>query len=173
MNGGRCFLRIMTLAKKIAKEGEMRFAEIASVLRVPETTLRRWLESEKSLYVCRLDEGKTALVSTPGEAEMWFACFDCDAKTKGICRGFGDSNSPETFSVLIAQLEANDIKCRTVQSRYFSEVYGIDLSPQQISEYVSRGKNGKHVPADIVNLRPRKKNKRKVKHPVKREPAGR
>jgi transcriptional regulator with XRE-family HTH domain len=149
--------KIIALARTAAKEGEMRFCEIACIFRVSPTTLEHWLESEKVLYSCRLNEGKTAMASTPGEAEMYFTCFDCEAREKDVCRGYGDASYPEDFFVLVAQLEANGVRSRLDQAKYLAEVFKIDVSPQQISEYLSRKKYNKPVPEDIVDLKPRKR----------------
>jgi transcriptional regulator with XRE-family HTH domain len=151
--------KIAALARDAAKDGEMIFCEIASVSRVARVTLKRWLESGKTNYACRLDEERTVSASTPGEAEIQFACFDCEARSKGICRGYGNSCYPENFFVLINQLESNGIASRLEQSRILAETFGVELSPHQISEYISRMKKGKSVNEDIFDLKTRKRGK--------------
>lgn len=145
--------KIAALARTAAKDGEMVFCEIASVSGVTEATLRRWLESDKTSYTCKLDDGKTVTVLTPGEAGMHFACFDCEARAKGVCRGYGDSCYPENFIVMISQLEANGIRSRIEQSKILGEAFGLWLTPHQISEFISRMKKGKPVNEDIVDLK--------------------
>jgi transcriptional regulator with XRE-family HTH domain len=149
--------KLAVLARTAAKDGELRFDEIACILRVTRSTLKRWLESSKTSYSCRLREGITVTASTPGEAEMWFACFDCEAKAKGSCRGYGNSLYPENIFVLIALLKANGIDSRIEQSKLLAETFGVELSPHQISEIMSREKNGKPVKEDLVDLKVHKR----------------
>jgi transcriptional regulator with XRE-family HTH domain len=144
--------KIAALVRATAKIGEIRFDEIQGILRLNRSTLKHWLESEKTSYSCKLDEGKTVIASTPGEAGMRLLCFDCEARANEDCRGYGENNYPENIFVLIALFQANGVYNRKEQARLLQESYGIELSPHQISELLSRKKHGKPVPEDIENL---------------------
>jgi predicted RNase H-like nuclease (RuvC/YqgF family) len=144
--------KIAALARATAKLGELRFDEIQGMLRLNRSTLKHWLESEKTTYSCKLDKGKTVIASTPGEAEMRLLCFDCEARASEDCRGYGENNYPENLFVLIALLQANGVYNRKEQAQMLRESYGIELSSHLISELLSRKKHGKPVPEDIENL---------------------
>jgi transcriptional regulator with XRE-family HTH domain len=148
---------IAALAKSAARAGELRFSEIQGILRLNRSTLKHWLESEKALYSCKLSGERTVTASTPGEAGMLLLCFDCEARARDDCRGYGDSDYPENIFVLLALLEANGIYGRAEQARALRESYGIELSPHQISELLSRKKHGKPVPEDVENIYTRKR----------------
>jgi transcriptional regulator with XRE-family HTH domain len=144
--------KIAMLARATAKIGELRFDEIQGLLRLNRSVLKHWLSSEKTSYSCKLDEGKTVLASTPGEAGMRLLCFDCEARANEDCRGYGENNYPENIFVLISLLQANGIYNRKEQAQLLHESYGIELSPHQISELLSRKKHGKPVPENLKNL---------------------
>ncbi|MDR1137257.1 MAG: helix-turn-helix domain-containing protein [Synergistaceae bacterium] len=144
--------KIAALARKAAREDELRFDEIQAILRVDRTTLRRWLEEETVSYHCKLFPEKAIIACTPGAAGMMLACFDCEERDKGDCRGYGEDNYPENIFVLIALLKANGIYNRTEQSQVLRESHGIELTPHQISELLSRKRHGKSVPEDVENM---------------------
>jgi transcriptional regulator with XRE-family HTH domain len=144
--------RTAALARETARLGELRFDEIQGLLRLSRSTLKHWLENEKTNYSCKLDEGKTVMASTPGEAGVRLLCFDCEARASEDCKGYGEDNYPENLFVLISLLQANGVYNRKEQAQLLYESYGIEVSPHQISELLSRKKHGKPVPEDIENL---------------------
>jgi transcriptional regulator with XRE-family HTH domain len=140
------------LARETARLGAIRFDEIAVILRVDRSTLKRWLETEMVSYTCRLFKEKTVTASTPGEAGLRLQCFVCEARANEDCGGYGDIGYPENFSVLIEMLETNGVYSREAQAKILLESYGKELTPHQISEVLSRKKHGKTVPEDIEYL---------------------
>jgi len=149
--------KLANLARDTAKSGEIRFDEIAETLQIDRATLKRWLASKKNTYVCRLFVEKTVEAFTPDEAGIRLQCFDCESKADEDCSGYGNTASPGDFFAMIALYEANGIYEREEQARLLHESYNMELTPHQISEYLSRKKNGKPVPADIINLQPYKR----------------
>jgi hypothetical protein len=145
--------KIASLARETAVNGEVRFDEIAYILGVSKSTLKHWLESSKSLYKCRLFEDRTVIAATPGEAGTRLACFDCEARAKGSCRGYGENNYPENFFALIAMIAANGVCEREEQSKLLRDSYDIELTAHQISELVSRKKLGKSIPDAIKDMK--------------------
>ena len=149
--------KLANLARETARSGEIRFDDIAGTLRIDRATLRRWLALKKNAYVCRLFTEKTVEAFTPDEAGIRLQCFDCENKASENCGGYGNTASPGDFFAMIALYEANGIYEREEQARLLRESYNIDLTPHKISEYLSRKKSGKPVPADIINLQPYKR----------------
>ena len=149
--------KLAKMARETAKSGEIRFDEIAEILQVDRATLRRWFASNKNTYVCRLLVEKTVEAYTPDEAGIRLQCFDCENKANEDCSGYGNTVSPGDFFALIALYEANGIYDREEQARLLNESYNMDLTPHQISEYLSRKKTGKPIPTDIINLQPYKR----------------
>jgi transcriptional regulator with XRE-family HTH domain len=147
------------VARKAARTGELRFDEIQAILRADRATLRRWLESEKTGYRCKLSEENTVMACTPDEAELLLACFDCEKRASGDCRGYGKNVYPENLCVLLCLLNASGIYGRAEQSQVLRKSYGIELSPHQISEFLSRKRHGKPVPEDIENMDIRKRSR--------------
>jgi transcriptional regulator with XRE-family HTH domain len=144
--------KIAALARETARGGELRFDEISAILNLNRSALKHLLESEKTGYTCKMADGKTVTASTPGEAGMRFLCFDCEARASEDCRGYGENSYPENIFVLIALFEANGVYSRIEQSELLRESYGIEFSPHQISELLSRKKHGKPVPEDVENI---------------------
>jgi hypothetical protein len=144
--------KLAAIARAAAKAGELRFDEIAGILSRPRSTLRRWLESEKCSYSCKLFKDRVVTAATPGEAGLRLLCFDCGELVNEGCRGFGENNYPENIFVFIALLKANGVYKGDDLSRYMLESYNIEISPHQISELLSRKKHGKPVPDDLVDL---------------------
>jgi transcriptional regulator with XRE-family HTH domain len=144
--------KIAALARAAARAGELRFDEISAILNLSRSALKHWLESEKAVYQCKMADGKTVTASTPGEAGMRLLCFDCEARAREDCRGYGENSYPENIFVLIALFEANGVYSRIEQSELLRESYGIELSPHQVSELLSRKKRGKPVPEDVENI---------------------
>ena len=149
--------KLARLARETASSGEIRFDEIAETLRIDRATLRRWLASKKIMYECRLFTEKTVEAYTPDEAGIRLQCFDCESKADEDCNGYGNTGSPGDFFAIIALYEANGINDREEQARLLHDTYDMELTAHQISEYLSRQKNGKPVPADIINLQPYKR----------------
>ena len=149
--------KLASMARETAKNGEIRFDEIAEFLQVDRATLRRWFASNKNTYVCRLFVEKIVEAFTPDEAGIRLQCFDCENKANEDCSGYGNTVSPGDFFALIALYEANGIYDREEQARLLNESYNMDLTPHQISEYLSRKKTGKPIPTDVINLQPYKR----------------
>jgi transcriptional regulator with XRE-family HTH domain len=145
--------KIAALARWAARAGEVRFDEIQGMLRMNRRALRRWLESEKAVYVCKLSPERTVTATTPGEAGMRLSCFDCDARAKELCRGYGETSYPENVFMLVAMFEANGIFDREEQARILRESFDMDISARQLTEMISRKKRGKPVPEDFIYLK--------------------
>jgi hypothetical protein len=144
--------KVAALARETARLGEIRFDEIAGILRADRSSLKRWLETEKVSYTCRLFGEKTVTASTPGEAGLRLQCFVCEARADEDCEGYGDIGYPENFSALMETLKANGVYNREEQAKVLLESCGKKLTPHQISEILSRKKHGKTVPEDIEYL---------------------
>jgi hypothetical protein len=86
------------------------------------------------------------------EAGIKLRCFDCEARVKEDCRGFGESSYPENLFVLISILEANGIYKRNEQAALLRDSFDMDITPHQLSETLSRQKRGKKVSEDLTNL---------------------
>ena len=145
--------KVAALARETARAGELRFDEIACLLDVSKSKLKRWLEAVKMTYRCRLFGDRSVTARTPGEAGMRLACFDCEARVRNNCRGYGEDNHPENIFAMIAVLSANGLFEREEQSKFLRETYGIELSAHQISELVSRKKHGKTIPEEIEDMK--------------------
>jgi transcriptional regulator with XRE-family HTH domain len=150
--------RLAALARETAAAGIIPFEEIADLLGVKISTLSRWLESVKVAYTCRMDEGKTVMASSPGEAAMRLVCFDCEERAKKICEGFGKGYDPENFSATMDLLEANGIYSRQDQAEILSKSYEMDFTPHALSDLISKKNKGKPIPQDIEDMRVRKRN---------------
>ncbi|MDR1649894.1 MAG: helix-turn-helix transcriptional regulator [Synergistaceae bacterium] len=140
------------LAREAIRTGEVRFDEVQAALHLNRRTLRQWLESEMGEYRCRLFDDRTVMATTPTEAGIKLRCFDCEAKAKEDCRGFGESSYPENLFVLISILEANGIYKRNEQAALLRDSFDMDITPHQLSEALSRQKRGKKVSEDLTNL---------------------
>ena len=149
--------KLANLARETARSGEICFEDIIGILKIDRAILRRWLASKKNTYVCRLFIEKTVEAFTPDEAGIRLQCFDCESKANEDCSGYGNTASPGDFFAIIALYEANGIYEREEQARLLHESFNMELTPHQISEYLSRKKTGKPVPADIINLQPYKR----------------
>ena len=144
------------LARSTIREGEIRFDEVQAALHLNRRSLKQWLESEKGEYCCKLFNDRAVLATTPMEAGIKLGCFDCEARACDDCRGYGENNYPENIFMLIAMLEANGINKREEQAQLLRDSFGMDITPHQLSETLSRQKYGKRVPENFVNLRPNK-----------------
>jgi transcriptional regulator with XRE-family HTH domain len=144
--------RMEKLARSIAHEGEFTFSEMLAVFRVKRSILKRWLNLGKQVYRCRLDEGRTVMADTPGEAALRLLCFDCIESETGECRGYGNERRPENLIMLLVRMDINGVYNKTEQSQLLLEGYGIELTPHEISEIVYRHKNGLPVPENAFYL---------------------
>jgi hypothetical protein len=151
--------KLARLARETAASGKVPFHRMPPVLGVTEAKLLRWLEASKVEYVCMMDELKAIRASSPDEAGMKLVCFDCEARAKGICRGFGRERDPERLDELIFAFKDNGICGRDKHSEVLSESYGIEMSAHEISEFMSRKKHGKPVPENIEDMKVRKRRK--------------
>jgi transcriptional regulator with XRE-family HTH domain len=140
------------LVRSIAHEGAFTFSEMLTILRVKRSILKRWLNSGKQVYRCRLDEGRNVMADTPGEAALRLLCFDCGEFENGECRGYGNEKRPEHLIMLLLRMEINGIYNKTEQSQLLAESYGIELTSHEISEIVYKHKNGLKVPEGIFYL---------------------
>jgi transcriptional regulator with XRE-family HTH domain len=144
--------KLAALARETAKAGELCFAEIAHALGVEPPVLTRWLEAVKTVYKCRLFPENSASASTPGGAGAKLCCFDCDARDKGNCGGFGEKIQPENTFAIISMLEANGVTGRSEQAEIISRTSGREISAHQISDLMSRKKRGLPIPEDLLYL---------------------
>lgn len=144
--------RLERLARSIAHEGEFTFNEMLTVFRVKRSILKRWLDLGKRVYRCRLDEDRTVMADTPGEAALRLLCFDCIESESGECRGYGNERRPEHLIMLLVRMDINGIYNKTEQSQLLAEGYGIELTPHEISEIAYRYKNGLPVPEGVFYL---------------------
>jgi transcriptional regulator with XRE-family HTH domain len=144
--------KLAALARETAKAGELCFGEISHALDVKLAVLTRWLEAVKTNYTCRLFPEKSVSASTPGGAGAKLRCFDCDARDKGDCGGFGDIIHPENAFGIISLLEANGVTNRNEQAEIISKVADREISAHQISDLMSRKKRGLPVPEDLLYL---------------------
>lgn len=154
-NAGRS-KKLANLARETAKNGDISFDEISETLMVGRPTLRRWFALEINVYHCQLFAEKTVEAFMPREAGIRLQCFDCESKAAGDCKGYGNTASPEDFFAAIALFESNGINDREEQADLLRETYNMELSAHLISEYISRGKNGKPIPPNVINLQPYK-----------------
>jgi transcriptional regulator with XRE-family HTH domain len=145
--------KVAALARQTARAGGVRFDEIQGILRLNRRTLRRWLESEKAVYACKMSGERTVTAATPGEAGMRLSCFDCEALAKELCRGYGETSYPENTFMLVAMFEANGIFDREEHARILRESFDADISARQLTEMISRKKRGKPVPEDFIYLK--------------------
>jgi transcriptional regulator with XRE-family HTH domain len=144
--------KLAALARETAKAGELCFGEISYALGVKPSTLTRWLEAVKTDYPCRLFPEKSVSASTPGGAGAKLCCFDCDARDKGDCRGFGERIHPENAFGIISLLESNGITNRDEQAEIISRVADREVTAHQISDLMSRKKRGLPIPEDLLYL---------------------
>lgn len=140
------------LAREAAKAGELCFGEIAHALGVEPPVLTRWLEAVKTTYTCRLFPENSVSASTPGGAGAKLLCFDCDARDKGDCRGFGEKIYPENTFGIISMLEANGVTNRNEQAEIISRASDRGITAHQISDLMSRKKHGLPIPEDLLYL---------------------
>jgi transcriptional regulator with XRE-family HTH domain len=151
--------RLARLARETAASGKVPLRKMPPILGVTESVLMRWLESAKVEYVCMMDERKAVKASCPDQAAMKLVCFDCEARAKGICCGFGREHDPEAFDELVLAFEDNGIYGREKHSKVLLESYEMDMSAREISEFMSRKKHGKPVPESIEDMKVRKRRK--------------
>ncbi|GHV44859.1 hypothetical protein FACS1894204_02710 [Synergistales bacterium] len=144
--------KIAALARTTARAGDICFNEIQVILCLTQATLTHYLETEVVSYSCRMSKEKTVMTSNPGEAGMRLLCFDCEARAKEICGGYGENNQPESIFTLIAMLEANGICNREDQSKELSKSCNTEMSAHQISDLLSRKKHGKPIPEYTENM---------------------
>jgi DNA-binding transcriptional ArsR family regulator len=144
--------KLAALARETAKAGELCFGEIAHALGVKPAVLTRWLEAVKMTYTCRIFPENSVIASTPGGAGAKLRCFDCDARDKGNCRGFGDIIHPDNAFGIISLLEANGVTNRDEQAEIISKVADREISAHQISDLMSRKKRGLPIPEDLLYL---------------------
>jgi transcriptional regulator with XRE-family HTH domain len=144
--------KLASLAREAAKAGELCFGEIAHALDVKPSVLTRWLEAVKTTYTCRLFPEKSVSASTPGGAGAKLCCFDCDARDKGDCRGFGDRIYAENIFGIISMFEANGVTNRDEQAEIISKIADREISAHQISDLMSRKKRGLPIPEDLLYL---------------------
>jgi transcriptional regulator with XRE-family HTH domain len=147
--------KMAALARTAIRTGEIRFDEVQAALHLNRRVLKQWLESESGEYRCKLFDGRTVTATTPTEAGIKLRCFDCEARADEDCRGYGESSYPENLFIIIGLLEANGIHGREEQARILRESFDMDITAHQLSDALSRQKNGKPVPEDIVNMRVR------------------
>jgi transcriptional regulator with XRE-family HTH domain len=138
--------RVEKLARSVAHGGEFTFSEMLAVFRVSRSVLKRWLDLGKQLYQCRLDDSKTVMANTPGEAALYFVCFDCEENMANECRSYGNEKRPENIIELLVSMDVNGICNRTEQSELLGESYGINLLAHEISEIMRKHKSGLNVP---------------------------
>jgi transcriptional regulator with XRE-family HTH domain len=144
--------KLAAVARETAKAGELCFGEIAYAMGVAPPVLTRWLETVRMAYTCRLFPENAVSASTPGGAGAKLCCFDCDARDKGDCRGFGEKIYPENTFAIISLLEANGVTNRNEQAGIISKVSDREITAHQISDLVSRKKRGLPVPEDLLYL---------------------
>jgi transcriptional regulator with XRE-family HTH domain len=144
--------KLAALAREAGKAGELCFGEIAHALGVKGAVLTRWLEAVKTTYTCRIFPENSVVVSTPGGAGAKLCCFDCDAREKGDCRGFGNMIRPENTFGIISLLEANGVTNREEQAEIVSRASDREFSAHQISDLMSRKKHGLPIPEDLLYL---------------------
>jgi transcriptional regulator with XRE-family HTH domain len=140
------------IAREAAKGGALCFGEIQGVFGIEADVLTRWLKSAKMAYTCRLFKENTADAFTPGEAGVKLGCFDCDAREKGTCNGFGDAILSDNIFGIISMLEANGIMNRNEQAEIVSRYAGREISGHQISDILSKKKHGLPVSEDLIYL---------------------
>jgi transcriptional regulator with XRE-family HTH domain len=144
--------KLAALAREAAKAGELCFGEIAYALDVKPPVLTRWLEAVKTTYTCRLFPENSVLASTPGGAGAKLRCFDCDARDKGDCNGFGEKIQTENIFGIISMLEANGVTNRNEEAEIISKAADQEISGHQISDLISRKKRGLPIPEDLLYL---------------------
>jgi hypothetical protein len=103
-------------------------------------------------YTCRLFPEKSVSASTPGGAGVKLCCFDCDARDKEDCRGFGNMLHQENAFGIISLLESNGVTNRDEQAEIINRVADREISAHQISDLVSRKKRGLPIPEDLLYL---------------------
>ena len=140
------------LAREAAKAGILCFGEIAHALDVEPPVLTRWLKTVKTTYTCRLFPENSVSASTPGGAGAKLLCFDCDAKEKGDCRGFGKEIYPENTFGIVSLLEANGVTNRNEQAEIISRASDREITAHQLSDLMSRKKHGLQIPKDLLYL---------------------
>jgi transcriptional regulator with XRE-family HTH domain len=144
--------KLAAVARETAKAGELCFGEIAYALNVKPPALTRWLEAVKTVYTCRLFPENSVSASTPGGAGAKLLCFDCDARDKGDCRGFGEKIYPENTFGIVSMLEANGVTNRNEQAEIISRASDREINAHQISDLISRKKRGLPIPEDLLYL---------------------
>ncbi|MDR1623129.1 MAG: hypothetical protein LBS00_12210, partial [Synergistaceae bacterium] len=144
--------KLAALARDAAKAGELCFGEIAHALGVKDAVLTRWLEAVKTAYTCRIFPENSVSASTPGGAGAKLCCFDCDARDKGDCRGFGNMIHPENAFGIISLLESNGVTNRDEQAEIISRASDHEITAHQISDLMSRKKRGLPIHEDLLYL---------------------
>jgi transcriptional regulator with XRE-family HTH domain len=144
--------KLAALTREAARAGELCFGEISHSLGVKPAVLTRWLEAVKTIYKCRIFPEKSVSASTPGGAGAKLCCFDCDARDKGDCNGFGDMIHPENVFGIISLLESNGVTNRDEEAEIISSLSDREISAHQISDLISRKKRGLPIPEDLLYL---------------------
>ena len=144
--------KIAALARSTIRAGEIRFDEVQAILRLNRRTLKQWLESEKGEYRCKLFDDRVVLATTPMEAGIKLNCFDCEARASEGCRGYGENNYPENLFMLVAMFEANGIYGRKEQAALLCDSFDMNITAHQLSDALSKQKQGKRVSEDLVNM---------------------
>jgi transcriptional regulator with XRE-family HTH domain len=144
--------KLAALAREAAKGGELCFSEISLALDAKPPVLTRWLEAVKMNYTCRLFPEKSVSASTPGGAGAKLRCFDCGARDKGDCKGFGNMIHPDNAFGIISLLESNGVTNRNEQAEIISKVADREITAHQISDLISRKKRGLPISEDLLYL---------------------
>jgi transcriptional regulator with XRE-family HTH domain len=144
--------KLAAIARETAKAGELCFDEIAYALDVEPPVLTRWLEAVITVYACKLFPENSVSAFTPSEAGAKLCCFDCDAREKGDCRGFGEKIHPENTFAIISMLEANGITSRSEQAEIISKGSDREITAHQVSDLMSRKKHGLPIPENLLYL---------------------
>jgi transcriptional regulator with XRE-family HTH domain len=138
----------------LAHEGKMTFSELVIATGENRATILNWLNGSKQFFECKYAEGGQIMASFPGEAGLKLCCFDCRDFDTGLCAGHGKENPPENLGVLIDRLETYGIFNKIEQAQIAEHGYGIQLSTQEISEYIYRYRRKAHIPHGVFYFDP-------------------
>jgi transcriptional regulator with XRE-family HTH domain len=144
-----------------AHKGNMSFIDIAFASGANRSTILSWLGDAKLPFECEYAEDGRVLASFPGEAGLKLCCFDCKDFETGDCSGHGKEKRPENLGILIDRLEAYGIFNKAEQALIAESGYGVQLSAQEISEYIYRYRHNYRIPHGVFYFDPRASRKKR------------
>jgi hypothetical protein len=144
--------KLEILAIAAIRENEASFTEIRSILRVKRALLRKWIDSARRIYKCRVAVNGEILAYNPGEAALRLRCFDCNLFASGKCEGHGSEKSPDNIIELITRLEECGVFNRGEQARIITDCYDTPISRYELADVIYRHNNGLPIPESLFYL---------------------